>query len=103
MSADLFVDVDGVERPLVALQADGRSRHRLVVLGTDDDDDQVIFLRKGRTQPPLFIQVLPGRKALFVLLAEARGIWRVYLAEVALHEVDLAYAPDVLLKNIDLK
>lgn len=42
---NLFVYVDGVEGPLVVLQADRRGRHCLVVLGTDDDDDQVLFLR----------------------------------------------------------
>lgn len=39
--------VDGVERPLVVLQADRGGCDRLIVLGTDDDDDQVLFLGKG--------------------------------------------------------
>lgn len=39
--------VDGVERPLVVLQADRGGGDCLVVLGTDDDDDQVLFLGKG--------------------------------------------------------
>lgn len=36
--------VDGVEGPLVVLQAHRRRCHCLVVLGADDDDDQVLFL-----------------------------------------------------------
>lgn len=36
--------VDGVEGPLVVLQANGGRCHRLVVLGADDDDDQILFL-----------------------------------------------------------
>lgn len=51
MDSDLLVYVDGVEGPLVGLQADGRGRHRLVVLGADDDDDQVLLLREGTTRP----------------------------------------------------
>lgn len=47
--------VDGVERPLVVLQANRRGRHGLIVLGTDDDDDQVLFLgEKNRTMTVLF-------------------------------------------------
>lgn len=40
------MDVNRVEGPLVVLQADRGGRHRLVVLGADDDDDQVLFLRE---------------------------------------------------------
>ena len=47
VTSDLFVDVDGVEGPLIVLQADGGSGHGLVVLGADDDDDQVFFLQRG--------------------------------------------------------
>lgn len=47
-AANLFMYVDRVERPLVVLQADRWGCHRLVVLRTDDDDDQVLFLRKNR-------------------------------------------------------
>lgn len=36
--------VDGVEGPLVVLQANRGRCHRLVVLGADDDDDQILFL-----------------------------------------------------------
>lgn len=38
------MNVDGVARPLVGLQAHRGGCHCLVVLGTDDDDDQVLFL-----------------------------------------------------------
>lgn len=43
-AADLFVYVDGVEGPLVVLQPTRGRRHRLVVLGADDDDDQILLL-----------------------------------------------------------
>lgn len=36
--------VDGVEGPLVALQAPRGRCDRLVVLGADDDDDQILLL-----------------------------------------------------------
>lgn len=65
---ELFMYVNCVEGPLVVLQANRGGRHRLVVLGADDDDDQVLFL-----------------------------------AQVPLHEVNLAYASELLLKNINLK
>ena len=42
--SDLFMYVNRVERPLVVLQVKGGGRHCLVVLGTDDNDDQVLFL-----------------------------------------------------------
>ena len=42
--AYLLVDVDGVEGPLVVLQAKRRGTDRVVVLGTDDDDDQIFLL-----------------------------------------------------------
>lgn len=45
-TANLFVYVDGVEGPLVVLQH-GRGSHRLIVLGADDDDDQVALLSEG--------------------------------------------------------
>lgn len=41
---ELFVYVDGVEGPLIVLQANRGGCHCLIVLGTDDDDDQVLFL-----------------------------------------------------------
>ncbi len=41
--------VDGVEGPLVVLQANRGGCHCIIVLGTDDDDDQVLFLEKGTT------------------------------------------------------
>lgn len=41
---NLFMYVDSVEGPLVVLQANRGGRHRLVVLGTDDDDDQILSL-----------------------------------------------------------
>lgn len=47
---NLFVNVDGVEGPLVVLQANRGGCHRLIVLGTDDDDDQVLFLDEGTTK-----------------------------------------------------
>lgn len=37
------MDVDGVKRPLVVLQ-DRRGGHRFIVLGADDDDDQIALL-----------------------------------------------------------
>lgn len=64
---ELFVYVDCVEGPLVVLQTNRGSCHCLVVLRTDDDDDQVLFL-----------------------------------TEVPLHEVYLAYTPELLLKNVDV-
>lgn len=63
----LFVDVNRVEGPLVVLQVERGRGHRLVVLGTDDDDDQVLLL-----------------------------------AEVPLHEVDLADTSVLLLKNVNM-
>lgn len=39
------MNVDGVKGPLVVLQ-DGRGGHRFVVLGADDDDDQIALLRE---------------------------------------------------------
>lgn len=41
---NLFVYVDSVEGPLVVLQATRGRCHRLVVLGADDDDDQILLL-----------------------------------------------------------
>lgn len=41
--------VDGVKGPLVVHQADRGGCHRLIVLGTDDDDDQVLFLGEATT------------------------------------------------------
>lgn len=64
---ELLVYVNCVEGPLVILQADRGGRHRLVVLGTDDDDDQILFL-----------------------------------TEVPLHEVNLAYTSELLLKNVNM-
>lgn len=46
---NLFMYVDGVEGPLVVLQASRGGCHCLIVLGTDDDDDQVLFLCVGTT------------------------------------------------------
>lgn len=40
----LFVNVDGVGRPLVTLRTHIDTRHCLEVLQADDDDNQVIFL-----------------------------------------------------------
>lgn len=40
--------VNRVVGPLVALQASRGSRHRLVVLGADDDDDEILFLRQEK-------------------------------------------------------
>lgn len=65
---ELFMYVDGVEGPLVVLQDNRRGCHCLIVLWTDDDDDQVLFL-----------------------------------TEVPLHEVYLAYTPELLLKNINMR
>lgn len=42
-TTNLLMYVDGVESPLVVLQ-DRRGRHRFIVLGADDDDDQVALL-----------------------------------------------------------
>lgn len=42
-TADLLMYVDGVKRPLVVLQH-RRGGHRFVVLGADDDDDQIALL-----------------------------------------------------------
>lgn len=40
--------VNRVVGPLVALQASRGSGHRLVVLGADDDDDEILFLRQEK-------------------------------------------------------
>lgn len=55
--ANLFVDVDGVARPLVGLQAHRRGCHCLVVLGTDDDDDQILFLKGGIKRTDSFLYI----------------------------------------------
>lgn len=65
---ELFMYVNSIEGPLVVFQANRGGCHCLIVLGTDDDDDQVLFL-----------------------------------TEVPLHEVYLAYAPELLLKNINMR
>lgn len=46
----LLVDVDGVHGPLVPLHADVAMCHRLVVLGADDYDDQVVLLKDREAQ-----------------------------------------------------
>lgn len=43
MATNLFVYVDSVKSPLVDLQK-RRGGHRFVVLGADDDDDQIPLL-----------------------------------------------------------
>lgn len=65
---ELFVNVDGVERPLIVLHTDRWGRHCLIVLWTDDDDDQIFFL-----------------------------------TEISLHEVNFADAPELLLKDINMR
>lgn len=43
MATNLFMYIDGVKSPLVILQK-RRGGHRFVVLGADDDDDQIPLL-----------------------------------------------------------
>lgn len=47
---NLFMYVNSIEGPLVVFQANRGGCHCLIVLGTDDDDDQVLFLGEGTTQ-----------------------------------------------------
>lgn len=92
-AANLFVYVDSVKSPLVILQ-DRRGGHRFIVLGADDDDDQIPLLCEGHN---IHVTTNGPRTLWFTV------VWRVHLAEEALHEVDLADAPQLLLKNINLK
>lgn len=88
--------VDSVEGPFVVLQANRGRGHRLVVLGADDDDDQ-IFLLRVRHKPRAYFcfSIREGN------CNDGSAVW-IYLAEVALHEVNLADAPDLLLKDVNL-
>lgn len=89
------MDVDGVAGPLVVLQANVRGCDRLIVLGTDDDDDQILFLDGvGRD--------ISGLNCRVTYYKPIRGEDH-YLAEVPLHEVDLADASELLLENVNLK
>lgn len=45
-TTNLFMYVDGVKSPLVVLQ-DRRGGHCFIVLGADDDDDQIPLLCEG--------------------------------------------------------
>lgn len=49
---NLFMYVDGVESPLVVLQH-RRGGHRFIVLGADDDDDQIALLHVKYTTSAL--------------------------------------------------
>lgn len=93
MCSNLFVYIDGVKSPLVVLQ-DGRGGHRLIVLGADDDDDEIALLCEGHITR---ITTHAPRMLRFT------SVWRFHLAEEALHEVDLADAPQLLLKNVNLE
>lgn len=44
MATDLFVYVDSVEGSLVILQVDWGCGHCLMILGADNDDDQIFLL-----------------------------------------------------------
>lgn len=88
------MNVDRVEGPLVVLQ-DGRGGHCFVVLGADDDDDQIALLCGLHN-----IRVTVKRS---LICSGLPAGWRFHLAEEALHEVDLADAPQLLLKNVNLR
>lgn len=135
--ADLFVNINRVEGPVILLQLKRGGRHRLIVLGTDDDDDQVLLLGEqvtwvlvnscftrfpdscfqllrqvsSCTKPKdlramqQFVEVLRFFficKLLFKKVKFCRSDWS-YLAEVPLHEVNLANTSELLLKNVNLK
>lgn len=48
-ASDLFMYVHRIEGPLVVLQTHRGGSHCIIVLGTDDDDDQVLFLCEDTT------------------------------------------------------
>lgn len=48
-TTDLFVYVDGVEGPLIILKADRGGCDCLIVLRTNNDDDQVFLLGEETT------------------------------------------------------
>lgn len=50
IATNLFMYIDGVKSPLVVLQK-RRGGHRFVVLGADDDDDQIPLLHESAQHP----------------------------------------------------
>lgn len=129
--------VNRVVGPLVALQASRGSGHRLVVLGADDDDDEILFLRQEKITTGskllqlsnFFMQQVHSCRTSWVPRCENDFLCRqitqfklfsfhliimkefqrqfafffFYLTQVSLHEVNLAYASELLLENVDLK
>lgn len=105
-AADLFVYVDGVEGPLVVLHANRGCCHRLVVLGADDDDDQILFLcARDTNHRHVFVFHVEKEKVEMGPIAGTPHFCflLIYLAKVALHEVNLADAPELLLKDVNLQ
>lgn len=50
MATNLFMYIDSVKSPLVVLQK-RRGGHRFIVLGADDDDDQIPLLCEEHKHP----------------------------------------------------
>lgn len=64
--------VDGVESPLIVLKANRGGCDSLIVLGTNDDDDQIFLLEEETTQPQARVNKSACHSAIFILVLQLK-------------------------------